>query len=305
VVQGSGTSYTATVTATNGFTGEVALSAGGLPPGVTATFSPTSITNSGTSVIAINTTAATAPGFYTMTVTGVSGSVSHTTTAALAVAQNGGGGISFGSGFAAAGLQFNGHTKLNGTRLQLTDTTSTNQAASVFWTTPVNVQSFTNTFTFQLTNANADGFTFTIQNSDVTALGSYGAGLGYGKFSTLTALIPKSVAIKFDLFSNSGEGTNSTGLYTNGASPTVPATTFAGGINLHSGDIFQVQMSYSAATLTMTITDLTVPANTFTTSFPINIPNTVGGNVAFVGFTGGTGGQTATQEVLNWTYSTP
>jgi len=88
-------------------------------------------------------------------------------------------------------------------------------------------------------------------------------------------------------------------------SPTVPATTFTGGINLHSGDIFQVQMSYSASTLTMTITDLTVPANTFTTSFPINIPATVGGNVASVGFTGGTGGQTATQEILNWTYSTP
>jgi hypothetical protein len=50
---------------------------------------------------------------------------------------------------------------------------------------------------------------------------------------------------------------------------------------------------------------LTVPANTFTTSFPINIPATVGGNTAFVGFTGGTGGQTATQEILNWKYSTP
>jgi hypothetical protein len=64
-------------------------------------------------------------------------------------------------------------------------------------------------------------------------------------------------------------------------------------------------MRYSASTLTMTVTDLTVPANTFTTSFPISIPNTVGGNVAFVGFTGGTGGQTATQEILHWTYSTP
>ncbi len=84
----------------------------------------------------------------------------------------------------------------------------------------------------------------------------------------------------------------------------MPATTFTGGIKLHSGDIFQVQMSYSVSTLTMTITDLTVPANTFTTSFPINIPGTVGGDVAFVGFTGGTGGQTATQEISNWTYST-
>jgi hypothetical protein len=85
----------------------------------------------------------------------------------------------------------------------------------------------------------------------------------------------------------------------------VPAIPLSGGINLHSGDIFQVQMRYDGATLTMTITDLTVPANTFTTSFPISIPNTMGSNFAFVGFTAGTGGQTATQEILNWTYSTP
>jgi hypothetical protein len=175
----------------------------------------------------------------------------------------------------------------------------------------MNVQSFNTTFTFQLTNPNADGFTFTIQNGDVTALGSHGAGLGYGKFSTLTAFIPISLAIKFDLFSNSGEGTNSTGLYIAtrgdefGPSPTVPAITLTGGINLHSGHIFQVHLGYDGTTLTMTITDLTVPANTFTTSFPISIPNTVGANFAFVGFTGGTGGQTATQEILNWTYSTP
>ena len=114
-----------------------------------------------------------------------------------------------------------------------------------------------------------------------------------------------SVAVKFDLSNNNGEGINSTGLYTNGASPTTPATTFGGGVNLHSGDIFQVQMTYDGTTLTMTITDTVVPADTFTISFPINIPATVGGNTALVGFTGGTGGLTATQEILTWTYSTP
>jgi hypothetical protein len=31
----------------------------------------------------------------------------------------------------------------------------------------------------------------------------------------------------------------------------------------------------------------------------------VGGNTAFVGFTAGTGGQTATQEIVNWTYTAP
>src|SRR6185295_630993 len=306
VTQGSSTPYAVTITPTNGFTGAVSLSVSGLPSGATASFNPTLVTTSGSSTLNVTTASSTPTGVFTLSVTGTSGNLSHSTTVSLAVAQSGGSSaINFGSGFTAGGLQLNGHARLNGTRLQRTDTTSTKQAASAVWTTPVNVQRFTNTFTFQLTSPNADGFTFTIQHAGVTALGSPGAGLGYGKFSTLTASMPKSVAVKFDLFSNSGEGTNSTGLYTNGSSPTLPATTLGGGVNLHSGAIFQVQMSYDGTTLTMTITDTTTPANTFTTSFPINIAATVGGNVAFVGFTGGTGGQTATQEILNWTFSNP
>jgi hypothetical protein len=212
--------------------------------------------------------------------------------------------INFSSGFTAAGMQFNGHTKLNATRLQLTDTTAQNESASAFWTTPVNVQSFTNDFTFQLTSPTADGFTFTIQNTGITALGPGGGGLGFGPDTPGAAPgIGKSIAVKFDLYSNAGEGINSTGLYTNGASPTTPATAIAGNVNLHSGDILKAHMTYDGATLTLTITDTVNTAQTFTTSFPINIPSIVTGNTAFVGFTGGTGGSTATQEILTWTYS--
>jgi Legume lectin domain len=165
----------------------------------------------------------------------------------------------------------------------------------------VNVQSFTNNFTFQLTNAAADGFTFTVQGVGPTALGPFGGALGYGPTSYVPA-IASSVAVKFDLYDNGGEGNNSTGLYTDGASPTIPAITLGGGVNLHSGDVMQVQMSYDGTTLTMTITDATTAA-TFTTSWPINIPATVGGNTAYVGFTGGTGGGTADQQILTWTYA--
>jgi hypothetical protein len=52
----------------------------------------------------------------------------------------------------------------------------------------------------------------------------------------------------------------------------------------------------------MTITD-TVTQATYTTSFTINIPSTVGGNTAYVGFTGGTGVLSATQTILTWTYT--
>jgi hypothetical protein len=215
------------------------------------------------------------------------------------------GAVNFGSGFSAAGLQFNGHTKLNGTRLQLTDTTATYEVASAFWTTPVNVQTFTNDFTFQVTNPNADGFTFTIQNAGITAIGPFGGGLAYGPDAPGgTAGIAKSVAVKFDLYSNAGEGTNSSGLYVNGVSPTMPATTLGGGVNLHSGDIMKAHMTYDGTTLTLTITDTVNTAQTFTTSWPINIPSTVGGNTALVGFTAGTGGLTAQQEIITWTYTT-
>ena len=64
-------------------------------------------------------------------------------------------------------------------------------------------------------------------------------------------------------------------------------------------------MTYDGTTLSMTITDTTTPADTFTTSWPINIPTTVGANTALVGFTAGTGGQTSTQEIVNWTCTTP
>jgi hypothetical protein len=110
------------------------------------------------------------------------------------------------------------------------------------------------------------------------------------------------VAVKFDLFNAGGEGPDSTGLYTDGAVPTVPAIDLSStGINLHSGDTMAVQMVYNGTTLTMTMTD-TVTKASYTTGFTINIPSTVGSNTAYIGFTGGTGGLTATQAILTWTY---
>src|SRR5205823_5240685 len=46
--------------------------------------------------------------------------------------------INYGSGFTTTGLQLNGNTALNGTRLRLTDG-GANEASSAFYTTPVNV----------------------------------------------------------------------------------------------------------------------------------------------------------------------
>jgi hypothetical protein len=241
-------------------------------------------------------------------ISATSGSVSGNTTLTVTAATSGG--VNFGAGFTTTGLALNGKSTLNGTRLRLTDS-GANEASSAWWSTLVNAQSFTNDFTFQLSAGatTGDGFAFVIQNTATTALGPSGGGLGYGPDNTTNPSaspntpIAKSVAVKFDLFSNAGEGTNSTGLYVNGASPTMPATTLGGGVNLHSGDIFKVHMTYNGTTLTMTITDTVNTAQTFTTNWTVNIPATVGGNTAFVGFSGGTGGAVATQEILTWTYA--
>ena len=89
------------------------------------------------------------------------------------------------------------------------------KASTTFFSTLTSVQTFTTDFSFQLTNPNADGMTFTIQGTAPTALGPSGGGLGYGPDTPGGAPgIGKSVAVKFDLYNNAGEGADSTGMYT-------------------------------------------------------------------------------------------
>jgi hypothetical protein len=223
---------------------------------------------------------------------------SSVSTAAYTIQAGGSPTINFGNGFASvSGLKLNGTAISTNNLLQLTSTTGTYQTGTVFWNQPVGVQTFSTDFLFQQSSAQGDGFTFTIQNVGATALGASGSGLGYQN-------IGKSVAIKFDLYSNSGEGTDSTGVYTNGAVPTVPAVDMtASGVVLKSGDSMLAHVTYDGTTLSMTLTDQ-VTHKVFSLSKAINIPQTVGANTAFVGFTGSTGGLSAIQKILAWTYST-
>ena len=216
--------------------------------------------------------------------------------------------INYSGGFSGAGGQIalNGSAALSGANLELTNG-GKNEAASAFCKTPVDITNFNTQFTFQLTSGanTADGFTFTLQNVSTTALGSSGGGLGYGPDTAGKAPgIANSVAIKFDLFNNQGEGADSTGLYTNGVAPTVAGSIdlTSTGINLHSGDVFQVNMSYSGTALSVTIKDTQTGASA-TQNYTVNIPNILGNGVGYVGFTAGTGGLTATQNILTWTYA--
>jgi hypothetical protein len=213
--------------------------------------------------------------------------------------------INFPSGFNGAGVALSGSAKLSGSQIQLTDTTYQGlESGSAWFGVPVNVATFSTAFTVQFTNVLGNGMTFCIQNeSQGTAYaanslitggpGSLGAdqsGLGYGG-------IMSSVALAFDLYTNP----NSVGLYTNGAFPTGSQT--GTGLSFASGHPFNVSVTYNGTTLAMTMTD-TVTKASFSNSWAINIPSTVGGNTAYVGFTGSTGWVVANQYVSSWTYAT-
>jgi subtilisin family serine protease len=83
---GAGANYAVSVGSLNGFTGDVALSLGGLPASVgTATFTPATVTTAGTSQLAVATRATASGGTYQLTVTGTSGAIARTAVVALTV----------------------------------------------------------------------------------------------------------------------------------------------------------------------------------------------------------------------------
>ena len=85
VNRGGTATYTVTITGESGFSGSVNLSVSGLPPRTTATFSPTSIANSGTSVLTISTQPNVQKRPRTLTITGTGGGRSHSVDVTLIV----------------------------------------------------------------------------------------------------------------------------------------------------------------------------------------------------------------------------
>jgi len=83
ITRGSHGTSTITITPSNGFAGSVTLSATGMSTGVTATFGTNPTTK--TSVLTLTASSSARTGTFTITVHGVSGSLSHTTTISLRV----------------------------------------------------------------------------------------------------------------------------------------------------------------------------------------------------------------------------
>jgi hypothetical protein len=165
--------------------------------------------------------------------------------------------IDYSGGFSSHyDLTSNGSATFANDVVRLTDG-NLSEAGSVFTNAPVNITRFDTSFTFQLTNAGADGFTFAIQGVGPIALGTAGGGLGYSDS------IPQSVAVKFDHFNNWDRGDpsdNCTGLYVDGQLPFGGIDLNGTGVSLHSGNILRADLNCEGK---VNIADLGLLADNF------------------------------------------
>lgn len=87
VAGGNGTSIAATIHPLYGFTGDVVVGATDLPPGVTPSYNPVVVKGaSGSTTITLTAASTTSLGNYNVTLTGNSGSITHTATVPITVA---------------------------------------------------------------------------------------------------------------------------------------------------------------------------------------------------------------------------
>ena len=236
--------------------------------------------------------------------------------------------INLPSGFSGASglIILTGYSSFSGSAIKFTDEANleTPEVGAAWYAAPVNIQTFSTSFTLECTGGGNGGsygvgMTFCIQNQPSTsisnaasslvsggptALGNANDALGYGYFdgtlSGTTGGLLSSVAIKFDL-SQVASSNGAVGLYIDGAVPTSAGEVAITGLNLASGHPITVALTYNGTTLSMLMTD-TVTSGTFSYSWTINIPSTVGANTAYVGFTASTGYFYANQTLQAWTF---
>ncbi len=170
------------------------------------------------------------------------------------------------------------------------------ETRSAFYNTKVPTGAFTATFVYTAGgNMQADGVTFTLQNSPAgpAALGPNAAGSNLGYFG-----ISPSAAVQLNIYSGDPGGVGSA--FTTGG--TLSAYTSTGPVNLASGDPIQVMLSYDGSNLVENLLDQTTSQTYSRTYAGVNLPAATGGTSAYVGFTGATGGLFAIQTISNFSF---
>ena len=175
-----------------------------------------------------------------------------------------------------------------------------NADTAVFYQAQFYIGAFEAAFNYQITSGSnssaANGVTFCIQNDPrgAAAIGSNGSQLGVGAPSAITP----SVELELNIFAGNGIGGVGIAVATNGAIGTVHST---GAVAINSGDSIAVNLTYLSGALTINLMDSGTGAQ-FTLTTNVNIPARVGGNTAYVGFTGSDGGSKSAQLVSDFSF---
>ena len=156
------------------------------------------------------------------------------------------------------------------------------------------IDSFTASFDYQASGL-ADGMAFILQDDPrgSSALGTNfagngGSGLGYDGISP-------SAAVEFNIWHGHVQGTN---FATDGSTGNYNST---GSVAFWNGDEIHVLLTYNGSVLTETLTDL-VNGATYSASYTVNLAQVLGSDIAYVGFSGGTGVYASTQTISNFTF---
>jgi len=225
--------------------------------------------------------------------------------------------INFDNNFSASLLLLNGSAKVESQVLNLISNSKFG-SGSAYYLYKAATTKFRSDFTVQFSSNQPEGITFILQNQGDQALGEPGGALGYGS-PFYDGGIGESIAVKFQLYSQYGQSENMTGFYTGGAYPSTNESDMSGsGINLHGGDIFEVQLDYNdqSQTLTETVTDTVTHAAFTQTYASVNLPGLVcippnsvcSSNTAIAGFTASSAqgiADGAYANVLSWKFSSP
>ena len=185
-----------------------------------------------------------------------------------------------------------------------------NEDASAYYTVAQYVNNgFVASFTYTPSGGSSpkSRTAFVLQNSasGPFAIAFNGGGAGLGVFGT-----SPSVNFNLDLYTGTPGGTGInwetngyTGLAADGGVPNGPT----GSVNINSGDPINVTIAYQPeqGQMQVTLVDATTPTLTYSTNYLVgnSLATLVGGDAAYVGFTGATGGDNAIQQVSNFSFT--